>query len=223
MLSFLARRVPRTTISHLDRITLDGGRSAAEFKPPADRYLVANRLPPAASAQEAARLGLPHRGASSSLAPPPHRHPWQDETFHVVSGTAKFTLGRGRGGTERLAGAGEVVVIPRRAAHTFCNASEEEDLVVEFVLDPASRDADEAYFRNVWGYRDDCRRAGVKRSLLQALLFMHRGGVVMALPGPDGISRALGLLLNYVGGVLIGKWLLGYSACYPEYHHPSSR
>lgn len=148
MLSFLARRVPRTTTSHLDRITLDGGVSTAEFKPPADRYLVTNRLPPAASPQEAARLGLPHAGANSSLAPPLHRHLWQDETFHVVSGTAKFTLGRGPGGgTERLAGAGEVVVVPRRAAHTFCNASGEEELVVEFVLDPASRDTDEAYFR----------------------------------------------------------------------------
>lgn len=148
MLSFLTRRVPRTAISHLDRITLDGGRSTAEFKLPADRYLVINRLPPAAaSPQEAARLGLPHAGANSSLAPPLHRHLWQDETFHVISGTAKFTLGRGAGGTEKLAGAGEVVVVPRRAAHTFCNASGEEELVVEFVLDPASRDTDEAYFR----------------------------------------------------------------------------
>lgn len=147
MLSFLARRVPRTATSHLDRITLDGGLSTAEFKPPSDRYLVTNRLPPAASPQDAARLGLPHPGANSSLAPPLHRHLWQDEMFHVVSGTAKFTLGRGPGGTERLAGAGEVVVVPRRAAHTFCNASREEELVVEFVLDPASRDTDEAYFR----------------------------------------------------------------------------
>lgn len=147
MLSFLARRVPRTAISHLDSVTLDSGRSTAEFKPPSDRYLVTNRLPPAASPQEAARLGLPHVGGNSSLAPPLHRHVWQDETFHVVSGTAKFTLGRGPGGTEKLAGAGEVVVVPRRAAHTFCNASGDEELVVEFVLDPASRDTDEAYFR----------------------------------------------------------------------------
>lgn len=148
MFSFLARRVPRTTISHLDKITLDGGRSAAEFKPPSDRYLVTNRLPPTAPPAEAARLGLPHAGANSSLAPPPHRHLWQDETFHVISGTARFTLGGGgRGRTEQLAGAGEVVVVPRRAAHTFCNASGDEELVVEFVLEPASRDTDEAYLR----------------------------------------------------------------------------
>lgn len=144
MLSFLTRRVPRTTTSHLDRIALDGGRSTAEFKPAADRYLVANRLPPATTSAEAARLGLPHAAANSSLAPPPHRHLWQDETFHVVSGTARFTFGSGG---ERLARAGEVVVVPRRAAHTFCNASGEDELVVEFVLDPGSRDTDEAYFR----------------------------------------------------------------------------
>lgn len=144
MLSFLARRVPRTTTSHLDRIALDSGRSTAEFKPPGDRYLVVNRLPPAATPAEAARLGLPHAGANSSLAPPLHRHLWQDETFHVLSGTARFTLG---GGAERLARAGEVVVVPRRAAHTFCNASGEHELVVEFVLEPGSRDTDEAYFR----------------------------------------------------------------------------
>lgn len=54
-------------------------------------------------------------------------------------------------------------------------------------------------------------------------MFMHGGGVVMALPGPEGVSRALGLLLNYVGGVFVGKWLLGYSGTYSEYYHPSSR
>ncbi|KAL1861522.1 hypothetical protein Daus18300_008785 [Diaporthe australafricana] len=226
MLSFLARRVPRTNISHLDRITLDGGRSVAEFKPQPDRYLVVNHLPPAATPTEAALRGLPHKGANSSLAPPLHRHYWQEETFHVISGTARFTLGgsnaRDSRRREQLAGAGEVVVIPRREAHTFCNASDEAALVVEFVLDPASRGTDEAYFRNVWGYRDDCRKAGVERSLFQALLFMHHGGVVMVLPGPESISRPLGLLLNYIGGLFIGKWLLGYSGCYPEYYHLGS-
>ncbi|KAG8167418.1 hypothetical protein KVR01_003107 [Diaporthe batatas] len=212
MLSFLARRVPRTPISHLESMTLDGGRSTAEFRPPTDRYLVLNRLPRAASDREAAQLGLPHAGATSSLAPPLHRHLWQDEIFHVIKGTARFTLGTSRSPstTERLASAGEVVVIPRRAAHTFCNASEDEELVLEFVLDPASRDADEAYF------------PGVKPSVFQALLFMHRGGVARALPGPDGISIVLGMLLNYVGGAFIGKWLLGYSASYHEYYRPRS-
>lgn len=147
MLSFLARRVPRTKTSHLDVVTFDGGHSTAEFKTPKDRYLVTNRLPPALSSSKARQVGLPHKGANSTLAPPLHRHVWQEETFHVLSGTARFTLGSGGQRRERLAPAGEIMVIPRGHVHTFCNASEEAELVVEFVLDPASRDTDEAYFR----------------------------------------------------------------------------
>lgn len=75
---------------------------------------------------------------------------------------------------------------------------------------------------NVWGYRDDCRRAGVQRNLFQNLLFMHRGGVVMALPGPEMVSLAAGWLLNFLGGVLVGKWLLGFRDSYPEYYHEAS-
>lgn len=145
MFSFLAKHPPKSRTCRLDTITLDGGLSVVHFKPRDDRYLVINRLPPALTESEAQRKGLPHQGANSSLAPPLHRHLWQDETFHVISGTAKFTMGRRR--RQLLAHEGEVVVVPRREAHTFCNASEEEDLVVEFVLDPASRRTDECYFR----------------------------------------------------------------------------
>lgn len=51
---------------------------------------------------------------------------------------------------------------------------------------------------------------------------MHRGRVVMALPGPEWLSMAAGLLLNYIGGVMIGKMLLGFRDSYPEYYHGSS-
>lgn len=160
MLSFLAKHPPRSTICGLTCIKLDGGRSIAEFKQPRgqddnddnnhnnnhDSYLVINRLPPS----EAQKKGLPHQGATSSLAPPLHRHLWQDETFHVISGTAKFTMGsRQQGQVVKLASEGEVVVIPRRQAHTFCNASEESDLVIEFALQPANPRTDEAYFREL--------------------------------------------------------------------------
>lgn len=62
----------------------------------------------------------------------------------------------------------------------------------------------------------------MQRSFFQALLFMHRGGVVLALPGPEILSQAVGILLNYVGGLLIGKGLLGYQDTYPEYYHENS-
>lgn len=58
----------------------------------------------------------------------------------------------------------------------------------------------------------------MQRNIFQALLFMHRGGVCLALPGPEIISRVAGLLLNYIGGVFVGKMLLGYQDTYPEYY-----
>lgn len=143
MLSFLAKsRPPRTRTAHLRHLSFDGGRSSAEFKAPGDRFLVINRLPPAA-----AQYGTNNSSSSSSsLAPPLHRHWSQEETFHVLSGTAKFILGHNKKRVVKFAKAEEEVVIPRREAHTFCNASEDEELVIEFVLAPPLG-RDEAYFR----------------------------------------------------------------------------
>lgn len=44
----------------------------------------------------------------------------------------------------------------------------------------------------------------------------------MALPGPDAVSSVLGLLLNYIGGRIIGTLLLGYRDSYPEYYHDAA-
>lgn len=75
---------------------------------------------------------------------------------------------------------------------------------------------------NVWAYRDDCRKAGMTRRLPQVLLFMYHGKVVLDWPGPALLSKPVGLLINFVGGLVIGQWILGYSHCYPEYYHPGS-
>lgn len=144
MLSFLVKsRPPRSRTAHLRQLSFDGGRSTAEFKAPGDRFLVINRLPHAV-VQGGTNSSSP--SSSSSLIPPLHRHWPQDETFHVLSGTAKFILGSNRKRVVKIAKVGEEVVIPRREAHTFYNASENEDLVIEFVLDPPLG-RDEAYFR----------------------------------------------------------------------------
>lgn len=71
---------------------------------------------------------------------------------------------------------------------------------------------------NAQTYRDDCRKAGIPRSLLQVCLFNQRAGVVLALPGPRLVARPLGLLFNLFGS-LIGRWIFGYSNSYPEYYH----
>ncbi|EPS29236.1 hypothetical protein PDE_04185 [Penicillium oxalicum 114-2] len=204
MLSFLAQRISRTITAHHNPLLFDAGRSTVEFKGPTDRYLVVNRWPPASD--EANR--------SIALRPPLHWHRHQTETFHVLKGTAEFLCD----GQKSLRRAGEVIIIPVGAVHTFCNASAEEELVVEFVLEPKWRERDEAFFRNVQSYRDDCRKACVPRSLPQVLLFNWMGGVVMALPGPAILAKPLGVMLNLVGGVLVGKYILGYQESYAEYY-----
>jgi len=147
MLSFLAVHPPRSRIAHLSHFTVDNGRSAVEFKPRTDRYLVINRLPPAASDEDVRNQKVPNK-ANCSLAPPLHWHYYQEETFHVLEGTAKFILD----GKEKIANVGDTVLIPKQQFHTFCNASEETPLSVEFVLDPIMRDHDEAYFSEQLGY-----------------------------------------------------------------------
>jgi quercetin dioxygenase-like cupin family protein len=50
--------------------------------------------------------------------PGAHVHPEQEETFHVVSGTMQFKLGR----QTIMARPGETVVVPAGATHRFSNA-----------------------------------------------------------------------------------------------------
>ena len=49
-----------------------------------------------------------------------HRHPYE-ETFIIEEGTATFTID----GEEIVADAGEIIVVPAGAAHSFVNSGEE--------------------------------------------------------------------------------------------------
>jgi mannose-6-phosphate isomerase-like protein (cupin superfamily) len=59
--------------------------------------------------------------APRSDGPPQHRHARHDEGFYVVSGTARFTVGR----TDHEAPAGTLVMVPPGAPHTFANPGDE--------------------------------------------------------------------------------------------------
>ncbi|KAF2418022.1 hypothetical protein EJ08DRAFT_599684 [Tothia fuscella] len=213
MLSFLSAQTPRTKVAHLNTIHFDNDTSSIEFKSPTDRYLVINRWPPAPSKEQT----VPGQ-AECALSPPPHWHYYQNETFHVISGTGRFMLE----GECIDAIEGETVTIPAGAFHTFCNASMEEGLEVEFALEPGTRERDERFFRNLQTYRDDTRKAGMQPSLPQLLLFLRSADVLLALPGPKFIAQPLAIIMNFVGGVVIGKWLLGYFESYPEYCRPKT-
>ncbi|KAF2396435.1 hypothetical protein EJ06DRAFT_585299 [Trichodelitschia bisporula] len=215
MLSFLARHPPRTEVAHLTHVSLDEGRASITFHPRSSAYLVTERIPPQAS-DEDVRSGRAPTKANSALDPPLHWHAHQDETFHVVRGTARFFVE----GKASYATAGAQVTVPERAYHSFRNASEENELVIEFVLEPRFQERDESFFRNLQTYRDDCRKAGIPFALPQVLLFLYYADTLLALPGPRFIARPLAFLINFLGGLVLGHYILGYQNCYPEYFQP---
>lgn len=207
MLKLIAPRVPRRTpATSLDELVLDEGRSRVVFSHvrPSDlfridstgrsRFLVTNHLPPAPKSP------LDPNSANSSLCPPFHIHLKEDETFHVLSGHAKFMLldqscqvvadggtSCEDGCTHRVVSPGEIITIPRGQIHTFRNASSDKSLVLEFGFSPpGSERANEAlnakmrqFFMNIQRYRSDCATQGVPMSQPQLMLFNRNADLAL--------------------------------------------
>jgi mannose-6-phosphate isomerase-like protein (cupin superfamily) len=141
MLSWL--KVPqRTQVARLSHIVFDDGASSITFRPPSDRFLVVNSLPTATPSKQTSNKTIPE--PNCALEPPLHWHRYQDETFHVIAGAAKFYIDS----TERIVQASETITVPKGAYHTFRNASVDMRLEVQFVLEPQRRDNDECFFRS---------------------------------------------------------------------------
>lgn len=77
--------------------------------------------------------GTAHRLAVAILTvpphtdgPPPHWHQKHDETFYVIAGTARFTVGD----TPQDAPAGTFVSVPIGAVHTFANPGDEPAVIL---------------------------------------------------------------------------------------------
>lgn len=92
--------------------------------------------------------GTAHRLAVAILTvppqtdgPPPHWHQKHDETFYVITGTARFTVGD----TQREAPAGTFVSVPVGAEHTFANRGDEPAVI----LNTFTPDFYAAYFRDL--------------------------------------------------------------------------
>lgn len=219
MLEWLRPRLPsRSWTNNLRLLQLDHGRSKVSFNDKAlyeedschpflcdkehdaistsvalkraSQSLVYNSLPPASSDH------VKVDEANSSLCPPWHLHLHEDETFQIVSGTAKFLLLDSRqrkpnkssedGKTTRLVSCGTSITVPRGQIHTFRNASTRKRLDLQFGFSSSSSLSQVAlnkkmrlFFLNTQLYRSDCTKHGVPRSLLQILLFNHCADVVL--------------------------------------------
>jgi mannose-6-phosphate isomerase-like protein (cupin superfamily) len=160
----------------------------------------------------------PEHGASI-IEPPFHYHIHQSEKFHVRSGTGNFYKGLDPKPFATLtAGAQETAFIPAGLYHRFENASKTEPLVVDIHLTPENYQSEQQFFRNFFGYLDDCKTAKTAPSLFQLLVFLHRADTPLALPLP---WHWLGVLVSRVfliGVAGVGRWILGYQSNYVEYY-----
>ena len=200
MLSILTTPIPRTrTATHNPLMTEDGQTSIHFFaNDPSAKYGMKTRVKPGFTVH----------------VPPMHWHKYQAETFLIHSGTMRATLE----GSDQSITAGESITIAPGQRHTFINPSDTEPMVMSTGLDPVERERDEAFFRNLYCYLDDCRKAGRAPHVAQLMLFLYFFDCYPALPGPKAVSQPLSQVLVFVVGVVVGKWLLGFEETYPEYY-----
>jgi quercetin dioxygenase-like cupin family protein len=91
------------------------------------------------------RLGIGEITIPAGVSgPPQHRHAAHDETFYVLAGTVRFTVGE----QDHDAPAGTLVVVPPGAPHTFSNPSAQPAVM----LNTFTPDAYVQYFRDVRDY-----------------------------------------------------------------------
>jgi quercetin dioxygenase-like cupin family protein len=144
--------------------------------------------------------------------PREHVHPYQEERFEIVSGTARI----GVRGQERDYGAGETVLAPAGVRHVWWNPGEEEvHLIIEFR--PALRV--ETFLETFFGLHKDGKvnpKSGLPNPFQRAVIsHEYEDEVYLAWP-PLFVQRVFSGLLAPIGK------LLGYEARYPEYSGPEA-
>ncbi|KAK4493881.1 hypothetical protein PRZ48_015066 [Zasmidium cellare] len=215
MLSFLrAPHPPRTNNASKDLTIYENGTSSVQYHQKGSDYMMTHTIPPTHP-----------RDGPSIIQPPFHYHIYQTEKFHVTQGTAHMFFGLDQKPTTTLSAKGgrsSAVLGPCRY-HRFENASSTEDLKINIQLDPEDYENEQRFFRNFFGYLDDCKRNKTPPSIFQLFVFLHSADTPLAVPMPFGletlgiyVSRVLLIVVAY-----IGLYVLGYQQSYPEYYNSS--
>lgn len=191
-------------------IDYEDGVSSQTFHGPHAPYFVSHYIP----------------NNKSFFNPPlPHMHLFQTEEFIVEEGTGIWYQPTAANPAHRriVKKAGDPPIhLPKGTYHRFENASDTEPLVVKFRVDPPGKNAvkEEQFFRNFFGYLDDCRQHGTQPSIFQLELLLHTIDGPLAIPclGPDSVKWWVSRMVMLFLGVVIGEWVLGYKRTYPEYY-----
>ncbi|KAL9051192.1 MAG: hypothetical protein Q9162_006170 [Coniocarpon cinnabarinum] len=218
MLCFLrAPHPPRAFTANSPTLTYEDGAASLRWNGPDQKYAMTHTLPP-----RNVNVSAP----ASLVQPPLHYHIYQTEHFHVSSGTGNFFIGLDREPTHVLGSTGvkSAASVSNGRYHRFENASTTEPLVVDIRLDPQDYENEQRFFRNFFGYLDDCRKAKAAPSLFQLMVFLNAADTPLALPVPlKTLETNVGVWMSrgfMVGMAMIGR-SMGYQESYREYYEPS--
>lgn len=91
--------------------------------------------------------------------------------------------------------------------------------MLDIQLAPEDYENEQRFFRNFFGYLDDCKKSKTEPSIFQLMVFLHSADTPLALPAPGGvevigvwISRAFMIAMAAVGRSM------GYKQSYEEYY-----
>ncbi|KKK23358.1 hypothetical protein ARAM_002165 [Aspergillus rambellii] len=175
MFSFLRASLPPKTFRADDNpIYYEDGASSLEFQAAGSEYLLRNQHP----------AWDPKK--PSIMVPPFHWHIHQTEHFHVVSGTCHLFRDYATTPWITISTTDPALptkaVIPKQVYHTINNASTTEPLVLDVNLTPEDYEGEQRFFRNFFGYLDDCRKAGVPPNPFQLFVFLHAADTPLGIP-----------------------------------------
>ncbi|OOF99271.1 hypothetical protein ASPCADRAFT_513315 [Aspergillus carbonarius ITEM 5010] len=222
MFAFLRSPLPpRMNRASQNPIIYEDGRSAVSFYPPDADYVFRTTLPPRTN-----------ESTTSIMEPPFHYHIHQTETFRIVKGSINLYRGLDPEPWKQLTAdndnnnnnhhhhkeAAPTATIPPKTYHRLQNASTTEDLVFDVRLAPVEHAVEERFFRNFFGYLDDCRAAHHTPSLFQLIVFLYHADIPLALPLPwHGVGVVVSRVCTMAAAIW-GRWVLGYQVSYPEYY-----
>ena len=164
------------------------------------------------------------------MQPPFHLHKYQNEQFRVHQGSGKFYMGLSKDPFAILAGPGntlnakQTATIPAGRYHRFENNTTDEPLVLDIQLDPEAYESEQRFFRNFFGYLNDCKKAKTEPSIFQLMVFLHSADTPIAVPVPAFLETTVGVFLSSTLTAMLafwGSWVLGYQTTYPEYYEPN--
>jgi len=92
-------------------------------------------------------------------------------------------------------------------------------------LDPEDYENESRFFRNFFGYLDDCKQSKTAPSIFQLFVFLHSADTPLAVPMPFGLE-GVGIWVSWVLMIVvafIGREILGYQSSYSEYYSEGSK